>query len=571
MKALILAAGRGDRLGTFTRDRPKAMVHVVGKPLIDHVLNFLDQPEIEEIGIIGGYKYEALRFHIEEKAKSFKKKIKIFYNPDFHEGSVRTVMAALDFLDTDFVLLNADHIYPKKMFRPYQAQMKGITVACDYDRKLVPDDMKVKKDKNGFLKKIQKTLKDFDCGYIGSTFVPKEKAAAYREAAVATYEVYGKNSNVEAIIGHMAANDHKVGIADLSHIGWHEVDSPEDRKVAEEKIWHWRTIVKRYVRYIFGGIGIFMFGALVHKLGIQNILNQLKQVGLWTIPILSLSLIWYLGYTIAWYQFLKPFGAKIKFFELFKAKIIGEAVNAITPLNFVAGDPARAYMLRHKLPMTGVAASVVVDRTLHSISTLIVILIGVASALIELDFLPNNMKYGLPIITSVALIFVGFVFIHQHKGLFIFLAEIAQRLRIKKNFSTGTLQKLEEVDGHIQEFYKRNKKGFFIALFCHIFGRFLGIVEVFLIGYAANRAFSFQVALLLGAAAPIINFTFSFIPGSLGVIESAFSGILYFLKYPPSIGITIQIIKRLRGFIWVAMGLVFLGVHDRKKILQQNP
>jgi uncharacterized membrane protein YbhN (UPF0104 family) len=313
-----------------------------------------------------------------------------------------------------------------------------------------------------------------------------------------------------------------------------------------------------------------MFGVLIHKLGIHNIKMQLAKVGFWMIPIFGLSFLWYIGYTIAWYQFLKPLGGKLKFFELFRAKLIGEAINAITPLNFVAGDPARAYMLRHKFPMTGVAASVVVDRTLHSISTFVIILIGVASALLELKFLPNNIKYGLPIVTLIAVLFIGFIFVHQHKGLFIFLAEIAQRLRIKKNFSTTTLQNLEEVDGHIQEFYRKNRRGFWIALSCHIFGRILGILEVFLVGYAVIPKFSFKVALLLGAAAPIINFTFSFIPGSLGVIESAFSAILYFLKYHPSIGLTIQIIKRVRGTFWMGVGLIFLGTYKRKLALTKE-
>ena len=331
MKAIILAAGRGDRLGTFTRDKPKAMVHVAGKPLLDYVLNFLNQPEIDEVIIIGGYKYDVIKKHIDSLSKAVQK-IRLLFNLDFHEGSVRTVMTAFEFIDDDFILLNADHIFPKKLFGPYIKQTKGITVACDYDRKLVQDDMKVKKNSAGLLKKIQKTLKEYDCGYIGSTFIPKDKVEDYKRSAQETYDIYGKNSNVEAIIGHMAANDHQITIADLSGIGWHEIDSPEDRKAAEDKIWRYRTLAKKYLRYIFAAIGAAMFGVLIHKLGIHNIKMQLAKVGFWMIPIFGLSFLWYIGYKIAWYQFLKPLGGKLKFFELFRAKLIGEAINAITQL-----------------------------------------------------------------------------------------------------------------------------------------------------------------------------------------------------------------------------------------------
>ena len=332
--------------------------------------------------------------------------------------------------------------------------------------------------------------------------------------------------------------------------------------------------MKKNLRYLFAAIGIGIFTFLIFKMGLQNIIDHLQRIGWWIVPTLALGPIWYLAYTFAWHQFLNPLsgygraGGTMTIRELFRVKIIGEALNTLTPLNFVAGDPARAYLLRHRFPLAEGAASVVVDRTLHAISTLIIILIGTAAALTQLKFLPKNIKYGLPIVLTVAVIFVGFIFIHQHKGLFSFLADIARRFRIKKDFSTATLEKFEEVDGHIQDFYLKNRKGFWIAISSHLFGRFLGIIEIYIIGHAASSHFSLKTALLLGAAAPIINFTFAFIPGSLGVMESAYSAILYFLHFSPAVGLTIQIVRRLRAGLWVLTGFIFLGAHGRKQLIE---
>lgn len=324
--------------------------------------------------------------------------------------------------------------------------------------------------------------------------------------------------------------------------------------------------MKKYLRYIFGTAGCLIFVVLLFKIGPSNIVGHVKKIGWWLAPALSLPVVWYASYTFAWLQFLRQRGRKMPFFELFRVKIIGEALNTLTPMNFIAGDPARAYLLRNRLLLTEGTASVVVDRTLHAMSTLLVIFAGTAAAFVELKFLPKNIKYGLPIVLCIASVFVAYIFIHQHKGLFSFMAEIAQKLRLKKSFSDKARENIAAIDVHIQDFYKKNRRGFWLALSAHIFGRILGIVEIFIIGHAANHHFSLKIALLLGAAAPIINFTFAFIPGSLGVMESAYSAILYFLHFSPAVGLTIQIVRRLRAAIWTSLGFIFLGIHGRKKL-----
>ena len=58
MKAIILAAGRGSRLGERTKDRPKCMCTLQGRTLLDRCLEVLEQAGIarKEIGIVTGYR-----------------------------------------------------------------------------------------------------------------------------------------------------------------------------------------------------------------------------------------------------------------------------------------------------------------------------------------------------------------------------------------------------------------------------------------------------------------------------------------------------------------------------------
>ncbi|MDE1170297.1 MAG: sugar phosphate nucleotidyltransferase [Verrucomicrobium sp.] len=64
MKALILAAGRGTRMGALTASLPKPMVPVKGTPILETILTGLrDAAGIREFFIVVGYQGEIIRRH----------------------------------------------------------------------------------------------------------------------------------------------------------------------------------------------------------------------------------------------------------------------------------------------------------------------------------------------------------------------------------------------------------------------------------------------------------------------------------------------------------------------------
>ncbi len=57
-QAVILAAGEGRRLRPFTTNKPKAMIYIAGKPIIQYVLESLASNGIRDIILIVGYRRE---------------------------------------------------------------------------------------------------------------------------------------------------------------------------------------------------------------------------------------------------------------------------------------------------------------------------------------------------------------------------------------------------------------------------------------------------------------------------------------------------------------------------------
>lgn len=327
----------------------------------------------------------------------------------------------------------------------------------------------------------------------------------------------------------------------------------------------------KYGRILFLLVGAALLVTLIQKIGWQNILANIAQIGWRFLPILCISGAGYVLYTMAWMQFLGRIGDGIGFTELFRIKIAGEAVNTLTPVNFIGGDPMRIYMLKKSFKVAQGAASVVVDRTLQILAVLITVVIGVVAAFIRFeDRLSDNIAYGVPIALVVSLGFMGFLLIHQRRGLFSMLLNACRWTGIKREFSEKTIRRFEELDSHIMDFYNESHAGFLTALACHVGGRLLGVLEIYAIGRVVSDDFSLFASLMLAALAPMVSVVFAFIPGAFGVMEGAFSGLLYLMHIDPSIGITIQIAKRLRATFWISLGIFFLSARDRTRIFKEE-
>ncbi len=63
MKAVILAAGKGTRMGALTDDLPKPMLPVEGKPILEHIISGIAAQGVCEFCLITGWKAEVIEQH----------------------------------------------------------------------------------------------------------------------------------------------------------------------------------------------------------------------------------------------------------------------------------------------------------------------------------------------------------------------------------------------------------------------------------------------------------------------------------------------------------------------------
>jgi NDP-sugar pyrophosphorylase family protein len=107
MQAVILAAGRGTRMGLLTEKTPKPLLEVDGKTLIEHKLDELPE-EVEEVIIIVGY----LGSKIQERIGGSYRDMRILYEEqDVLDGTMGSLSRAKGLLSGRFLVMMGDDLY----------------------------------------------------------------------------------------------------------------------------------------------------------------------------------------------------------------------------------------------------------------------------------------------------------------------------------------------------------------------------------------------------------------------------------------------------------------------------
>jgi len=110
MKAIILGAGTGSRLRPLTETKPKCLVQVAGKSLLEHQLDTLKSCNVFNIHLIGGYLFQKLQEY----------DVKLHLNKQYeHTNMVYTLFCASSEFDgaDDIIIAYGDIVYQKSVLK----------------------------------------------------------------------------------------------------------------------------------------------------------------------------------------------------------------------------------------------------------------------------------------------------------------------------------------------------------------------------------------------------------------------------------------------------------------------
>lgn len=233
MQAILMAAGKGSRLGSMTADIPKSFVEIKGKKLIDININMLRKHGINDIIIVTGCHADLFEQKFENEEG-----ITLVYNPFYgFTNVIGSFFMGMEKLKDDFIYMHADTLCEPSILEELLCSDGDIVLPVD-TKPCDEEAMKVKLE-DGRVRYISKKLdpKTCDGEFIGVAKIGKEVIPSLKEKTRLLLREEAFAEYFEAALQYlMDEGKYRTDGIETGERFWAEIDFLEDYRRAEAEI-----------------------------------------------------------------------------------------------------------------------------------------------------------------------------------------------------------------------------------------------------------------------------------------------------------------------------------------------
>lgn len=156
MEAVIMAAGKGSRLGYRTMETPKSLLKLQnGESILENSLSKLIRANIKLVHIVIGFKSKKIEEECDYLRKNYEIKINCIYNPFWNSCNVLgSLYLILNHIKSDYIFLHADTLFEEKILHSIK-KIRGNVLAVNA-KDVGDEEMKIWVDENFNLMRISK-------------------------------------------------------------------------------------------------------------------------------------------------------------------------------------------------------------------------------------------------------------------------------------------------------------------------------------------------------------------------------------------------------------------------------
>jgi L-glutamine-phosphate cytidylyltransferase len=222
MKVFILAAGVGSRISRLSQGKPKCLLKIEGKTLIDRMVERLNRKGLDDITLITGFKNELIEAELGDR-------VRYVHNPFYHvTNSIASLWFARDLLEGDILVTNGDLFYEDSLLDVLLEEKHNPFMFSDSTR-IEDADYRFRLDGDkivGYGKDIP--VADTDAEYVGMAVIREAFLPKFKERLLAKIHKQEAGDWWEDVLYSFIPEGVPIYHRDIAGIFWAEVDYVED-------------------------------------------------------------------------------------------------------------------------------------------------------------------------------------------------------------------------------------------------------------------------------------------------------------------------------------------------------
>ena len=235
MKAIVLAAGVGKRFKEVTDHRPKCLIDIQGKTLLERTLTALGAAGISQAVVVTGYRGEMITQQIGSTCGRVQ--VKYVLNPQYEKGAILSLLSARDEFDDDILIMDADVLFPIAMIARLIHSPHANCFLLDGSAKNTGEEQMLLTRDGRVLSIVRGGSGDFDVigESVGFLKVSRTDAPLLR-SILENLVAQGRDTIEHEEAYPIFLSQRVVGFERVDDLPWTEIDFPEDLQRAEQEV-----------------------------------------------------------------------------------------------------------------------------------------------------------------------------------------------------------------------------------------------------------------------------------------------------------------------------------------------
>lgn len=318
---------------------------------------------------------------------------------------------------------------------------------------------------------------------------------------------------------------------------------------------HFRTF------FFLLGLGAVVVMLLTFDFSLSEVWAGVRRAGYWFGACVALWGVIYTMNAMGWHAIL---GGSVAFPRILKYTITGFALNNVTPVGLLGGEP---YRIMELTPLVGAArasSSVLLCSMMHIFSHFCFWTLSIVLYLI---------LYGVGGWGIGCLLALSGVFCAAGLAVFVFWFRCGLSARALRGFARLPLvgrhiaafaerhaETIAQVDEQITTLHRRRPLTFYFAFSMEFVARLVGCCELQFILFILTPHVSYFDCVLMQAFTSLFANLLFVIPMQMGTREGGFAMVVSGLHMLPAYGVLTALITRVRELVWIGIGLALMKI-----------